>query len=57
MSGVGCQNSRPQMKLPAQSTYKIWPYVAVGSAIVPTDFGGHGGPPYISKIRGFTGGA
>ncbi|CAB1077474.1 hypothetical protein D1AOALGA4SA_5261 [Olavius algarvensis Delta 1 endosymbiont] len=36
---------------------KLCSYYNVGSATVPTGFGGHGGPPDISKISGFTGGS
>jgi hypothetical protein len=34
---------------PVKSRKKLWSVAVVGSATVPTSFGGHGGPPYGPK--------
>jgi hypothetical protein len=34
---------------PVKSKKKLWSGAIVGSATVPTNFGGHGGPPYGPK--------
>ena len=40
-------------KRPVQSIKKLWFCAIVGSATVPTSFGGHGGPPYGPKHTTF----
>jgi hypothetical protein len=46
---ISVQANRWPEKRPVKSIKKLWSGAVVGSATVPTSFGGHGGPPYGPK--------